>query len=110
MDSIPIWVFLMAEVATDGGLCGHYWLRKQHQFPTIPPLGYELDYRSRTKETVILDRILGDPETGDIRGFQSSWISIGVGDLALWEHAGWSKVQMTDDEVRVNGATVEEKK
>ena len=102
MEPILVWVFLMVEVSTDGGLVGHYWLAKRHSFPTLPPIGYELDYRAQTRETVSLQRILMDPNSGEIRGFQDEWISIGVGDLAMWEHAGWSKTQMTDEDVEAN--------
>lgn len=103
MEPIPVWVFLMVEVSTDGGLVGHYWLMKRHTFPTLPPIGYELDYRAQTRETVVLDRVLVDPAAeGELRGFQDSWLSIGVGDLAMWEHAGWQKRQMTDADVEAN--------
>jgi len=99
VDSQGIWVFLQVEVATDGGLVGHYWLAKEHFLPSIPPTGFELDYRALTGETVILDRLLYEPGSNQYRAYQEAWLSIGVGELSLWESAGWKKFPMTDDDV-----------
>lgn len=98
MQSIPIWVYVKAEVVTDGGLSGCYWLAKQHTFPGLPPLGYELDYREFTRETVILDRILQHPGSGEFRAFQKGWVSLTLGDLALWQQSGWHKLDMSEED------------
>lgn len=102
MEPIPVWCFIKVEVATDGGLSGHFWLRKKHDFVQLPPIGFELDYRSLTGETVILSRIMLDPVSGVYSGYQDEWFSIGVGQLELWEHAGWQKLNMTDADVKAN--------
>lgn len=102
MEPIPVWVFIKVEVTTDGGLIGHYWLAKLFSFPGLPPIGLELDYRSKTRETVMLDKLLYEPERNEYRGYQDAWFSISVGDLALWEHAGWQKMNMTDEDVQAN--------
>ena len=93
-----IWVFIKVEVSTDGGLAGHYWLRKAHKFPTLPPIGYELDYRHRTRETVILDRVLMTPESEALTAYQNAWFAFGVGELVLWESAGWEKLEMAPED------------
>jgi len=98
MEPIPVWVFIRVEVTTDGGLIGHYWLAKEFSFPTLPPIGLELDYRARTREIVIIDQLMLEPDSGQYKGYQTAWFSIGVGDLALWEHAGWMKVEMNDED------------
>jgi len=97
--AVPIWVYIKVEVTTDGGLNGHYWLAKQHH---VPFLGVELDYRRWTRETVVVDRILQDPETGELRGFQEAWFSLGVGEMAIWEHCGWQRQNMTEEEIKSN--------
>jgi len=98
MEPIPIWIYIKVEVTTDGGLVGHYWLTRQFEFPTLPPIGLELDYRVRIRETVIIDRLMLEPGSGQYQGYQKSWFSIGVGDLALWEHAGWTKMDMSEED------------
>ena len=98
MQPVNLWVYLKVEVTTDGGLCGCYWLAKEHAFYGLPPLGYELDYREFTRETVVIDRVLQHPGTGTYRAFQTGWLSMGLGDLALWQQSGWHKIEMSDED------------
>lgn len=102
MDTVTVWIYLKVEVATDGGLAGNYWLMKPHEFFSLPPIGLELDYQSRVRETVVIDRLFLDPDNGMLRGLQQSWLSIGVGELVHWEAAGWEKRLMTEEEVQAN--------
>lgn len=100
MEPVQLWVFFKIEVTTDSGLSGHYWMAKLHKFLVPPYVGLELDYRTTTGHTVKLERVLLNPETGEYQAIQDSWISIGAGELTLWEYHGWAKVEMHEDDTK----------
>lgn len=93
---IRVWVFFPAEVTTESGLIGNYWLVKAHDIPAFPTVGLELDYRSYTGQTVRFDRVLYDPRLQVWSAYQDAWLSIGLGELSLWQGAGFEKQEHQD--------------
>lgn len=99
MQPITLTVYVRIELSTDGGLTGYYWIGKAHTFPHLPPIGYEIDYRHRSLDTVILDRVLQNPENpGQYAAYQNAWVAMTMGELCLWENAGWTKFDMRDED------------
>lgn len=100
MEPLQVWVFFRLEVTTESGMVGKYWMCKKHPFQYPPTVGLEIDYRTKTGNTVILERVLKDPETGQYQAIQESWISITVGELTLWEAQGWVRQDMPEEEAK----------
>lgn len=96
---VLVWVYVRAEIVTGGSFSGNCYLVKSFEFPSIPPPGFILNYWfvPEIDEKIHLDEVSLYPEDGTYRAEQTSWISIGFGEVGMWKSKGWEKQEIPKD-------------